>query len=105
LAQITAQAWQRSTRSAPGWQARRCTGLLTAKGIGPALRRGHVVDLIGGPIGFRKEEMKLANDRPARNPGDQFVFDRSSPAPMLATLLKSSGTSEKAMYVTIIAPT
>jgi hypothetical protein len=80
-------------------------GIFGANRRCPALRKLHVVDLIGGPIGFRKEEMKLANDRPARNPGDQFVFDRSSPAPMLATLLKSSGTSEKAMYMTIIAPT
>jgi len=49
-------------------------GIFGANRRCPALRKLHVVDLIGGPIGFRIEEMKLANDRPARNPGDQFIL-------------------------------
>jgi len=38
-AQITAQAWQRSTRSSRGWQALRCTELLTRVGLGTRLFR------------------------------------------------------------------
>ncbi|MCK1743810.1 hypothetical protein IVA80_23960 [Bradyrhizobium sp. 139] len=74
MAQITAQAWQGSTRSAFCWQALRRTGLLTScRRHRPiqfadacsrrclALGLGCVVDLIGGPIGFRIEEMELVD--------------------------------------------